>query len=172
VFVGGAEDADLRPTPVAAVAHGGTATRADEARIRRAKAGGRYARALVRSMLRQSNDPMTRLTKFQKKRLLIAAVGVASVNYVTAGCGDSGTANAPSSSSSVDAGPDTFIPVGNLAPPPRDAAAADATQDATADATSDAAGDVVTDAPEDRFIITGNLAPPPIDAGDAGSGDN
>jgi hypothetical protein len=130
---------------------------------------------------------MAKLTRVHAKKLLIAAVGVASVNYVVAGCGgqsaSSGNLVPPPADASADAShdEDVFIVSGNLAAPPDstggfgyDASeSADATTDAektgadaTTDARTDGARDSAADALEDRFIISGNLAPPPIDAGD------
>jgi hypothetical protein len=85
-----------------------------------------------------------------KKKLLVAAVGVASVSYV--GCSSNMTTTAnlmvPSQDASSDAEGDAFISSGNLV-----IVAPDSPPDAPADAT------------DDMFVTTANLAPPPSDAG-------
>jgi hypothetical protein len=60
------------------------------------------------------------------RKLLVASIGVATLNYVGVNCGSSGTA-------------------GNLAPPPHDASH-EAAGDAQVDAGNEAAGDVTSEA--------------------------
>jgi hypothetical protein len=89
------------------------------------------------------------------KKLLVAAVGVAAINYACASA-TSGNLVAPEptpDAAAVDADKDVMITSGNLVAPMFDASPADAGKDAAADAKDDA------------MIISGNLiAPPPDDA--------
>jgi hypothetical protein len=85
--------------------------------------------------------------KQQRRKLLVASVGVAAVSYVVGvACGETTSGNLvapPAEDARVDQG----VTSGNLpAPPPVDAAS-------------------------DQGVTSGNLpAPPPFDAGDAGDG--
>jgi hypothetical protein len=113
-----------------------------------------------------------------KKMLLVAAVGVGTVNYVA--CGDATTsgnfmvldttdaavpdAAVPDVATTADAADDQFMTSGNLIAPLPDATPdAPSTTDGAADARSDSAA--AQDAALDVFIGSGNLVAPLPDAG-------
>ncbi len=125
---------------------------------------------------------MSKPSKVQTRKLLVAAVGVASVSYVA--CTSSTTSGnlvPPPGDASMDAAPDTaneaaadiFIGSGNLVAPLADASAPDGTGvDTGADVGGqdvqghDAQGqDAQRDALVDVFIGSGNLVAPLPDAG-------
>jgi hypothetical protein len=77
------------------------------------------------------------------RKLLVASIGVATLNYVGVNCGSSASS-------------------GNLAPPPYDAGA-EATGDAQVEAATEASGDVTNEAAADAATDAAT--------GDAGAGD-
>jgi hypothetical protein len=80
--------------------------------------------------------------KLNRKKLLVAAAGVAAINYSACSAGTP-------SGGAVDAGPDQFITSGNLVGPMPDDAAA--VQDSGQDAGPDAVVAVVKDAAKDAL---------------------
>jgi hypothetical protein len=97
------------------------------------------------------------------RKILIASIGVATLNYVGVACGGSESGGAK------DAGSDQLQTTGNLAPPP------------PVDATTDQTGlDVIEEFPVanlvaippgdamDEFPVANLVAPPPMDAGKGG----
>jgi hypothetical protein len=121
---------------------------------------------------------MAKPMKVQTKKLLVAAVGVASVSYLA--CGDSTTTGAPNDAS-ADAPSEAFISSGNLMGPSSGSssgspeASADVfissgnlmgpLPEASSDGPADAPRETQGDAQQDRFIGSGNLVAPPPDAG-------
>jgi hypothetical protein len=104
------------------------------------------------------------------RKVLIASIGVATLNYVAVSCGgntslgssfDSG--GSTDTGTLLDTGIDQFQVVGNFAPPPPPS-------DATADAIDDFAVDNLLASPPDAIdeFPVANLVVPPMDSGKEG----
>jgi hypothetical protein len=115
---------------------------------------------------------MSKPMNVRTKKLLVAAVGVASVSYLA--CSSSDTTGASGGDASADATNDALVSSGNLVAPLPEASPdvfmssgnlvaplPEGSTDAPADAPKDAQGDAL----QDVFIGSGNLVAPLPDAG-------
>jgi hypothetical protein len=108
------------------------------------------------------------------RKILIASIGVATLNYVGVSCGSTERGSAfdagPGAETSVDTAIDQFEVVGNFVAPAPNDATSDATADVVDDATSDVVDDIVVfpaDAIDD-LPVANLVALPPMDSGPEG----